>query len=90
MHIDRKPEEQLEVNWAGQTTSVIDSNTCDVVNDYVYIEAFLSQNQERGITAHVNAYKFFGGVTRILITDNQKTGVQRVYWYTPAFLAKFK
>ena len=27
------------------------------------------------ITAHVNAYNYFGGVTRIIIPDNLKTGV---------------
>jgi transposase len=94
MHIDRKPGEQLEVDWAGQTAPVIDRNTGEFVNAYVfvavlsssqyaYVEAFLSQNQECWITAHVNAYIFFGGVTRILIPDNLKTGVERVSWYTP-------
>ena len=31
--------------------------------------------QDAWITAHVNAYRFFGGVTRILTPDNLKTGV---------------
>ena len=30
---------------------------------------------ENWITAHVNAYNYFGGVTRIVIPDNLKTGV---------------
>jgi len=94
MHIDRKPGEQLEVDWAGQTTKIIDSDTGEIINasvfaavlpssQYAYVEAFVSQNQESWITAHVNAYKFFGGVTRILIPDNLKTGVERASWYTP-------
>lgn len=94
MHIDRKPGEQLEVDWAGQTAKIIDSDTGETINasvfvavlpssQYAYVEAFLSQNQESWITAHVNAYKFFGGVTRILIPDNLKTGVERASWYTP-------
>ena len=94
MHIDRKPGEQLEVDWAGQTAKIIDSDTGESINafvfvavlsssQYAYVEAFLSQNQESWITAHVNAYKFFGGVTRILIPDNLKTGVEKVSWYTP-------
>ena len=32
-------------------------------------------NQECWIAAHVNAFKYFGGVTRILQCDNLKTGV---------------
>jgi transposase len=41
---------------------------------YAYVEAFLSRNQENWIAAHVNAYRFFGGATRILTPDNLKTG----------------
>lgn len=94
MHIDRKPGEQMEVDWAGQTASIVDTDTGEIMNAYVfvavlscsqyaYVEAFLAQNQECWITAHVNAYKYFGGVTRILVPDNLKTGVERVSWYTP-------
>jgi transposase len=35
----------------------------------------MDQQQESWIAAHVNAYKYFGGVTRILVPDNLKTGV---------------
>jgi len=41
------------------------------------VEGFLSQNQECWITAHVNAYNYFGGVTRILTPDNLKTGITK-------------
>ena len=40
-----------------------------------YTEAFLDMKQEAWITAHVHAYNYFGGVTRILTPDNLKTGV---------------
>ena len=42
---------------------------------YGYAEACLDEKQEAWINAHVNAYRFFGGVTRILVPDNLKTGV---------------
>ena len=42
---------------------------------YAYVEAFFSMDQECWTAAHVNAYKHFGGVTRILQCDNLKTGV---------------
>ena len=32
-------------------------------------------NQESWIAAHVNAFRYYGGVTRILQCDNLKTGV---------------
>ena len=89
MHINRKPGEIMEVDWAGQTAKLIDTDTGEIIpayvfvaalpySSYAYVEAFLSQNQECWITAHVNAYRFFGGVTRILVPDNLKTGVEKV------------
>ncbi len=89
MHINRKPGELMEVDWAGQTATLVDTDTGEVIDVYVfvaslaysgysYVEAFLTQNQESWITAHVNAYSFFDGVTRILVPDNLKTGVDKV------------
>jgi transposase len=86
MHIQRKPGELMEVDWAGQTAHLTNADTGEVLDvylfvsvlpysGYAYAETFFSQNQDAWITAHVNAYSFFGGVTRILTPDNLKTGV---------------
>ncbi|MEW6651588.1 MAG: IS21 family transposase [Chloroflexota bacterium] len=86
MHIHRKPGETMEVDWAGQTAAVVNTDTGEIIKAYVfvaslpysgysYVEAFLTQDQETWIAAHVNAYNFFGGATRILVPDNLKTGV---------------
>jgi hypothetical protein len=64
----------------------VDSDTGELIEAYIFVaalpysgyayaEAFLRQNQEAWITAHVNAFEYFGGVTRILVPDNLKTGV---------------
>ena len=94
MHIDRKPGEQTEVDWAGQTATMIDRDTGEIIpayvfvavlscSQYAYVEAFLRQDMECWIAAHNNAFQFFGGVTRILTPDNLKTGVTQSSWYTP-------
>lgn len=94
MHIHRKPGENMEVDWAGQTAKIIDRDTGENTKAYIfvavlssslysYVEAFLGQDQESWIAAHVHAYRFFGGVTRILTLDNLKTGVETSNWYTP-------
>ncbi len=86
MHIERRPGEQLEVDWAGATMEIADNLTGEILPAYVfvatlsysgysYVEAFTSQNQESWIAAHISAYRFFGGTTRILVPDNLKTGV---------------
>jgi transposase len=94
MHISRKPGEQTEVDWAGQTAVIIDRDSGEIIPAYVfiavlsysqysYVEAFLRQDQECWIAAHVNAFQYFGGTTRILTSDNLKTGVERSSWYNP-------
>ena len=86
MHIERRPGEQMEVDWAGTTMELTDNMTGEIIpayifvatlnySGYAYVEAFLSRNQENWIAAHVNAYRFFGGVARILVPGNLKTGV---------------
>jgi transposase len=86
MHIERKPGESLEVDWAGGHVHVTDADTGEAIpasvfvcalsySSYAYVEAFWTMEMENWIRAHVNAYEFYGGVTRILIPDNLKTGV---------------
>jgi hypothetical protein len=50
---------------------------------YAYVEGFLKRDQESWITAHVHTYQFFGGVTRILVPDNLKTGIEKADWFSP-------
>lgn len=88
MHITHKPGEQMEVDWAGDPAKITDAETGTEVpafifvavlscSGYAYVEAFLNESQESWITAHVHAYRYFGGVTRILVPDNLKTGVTK-------------
>ena len=86
MHLNHKPGEIMQVDWAGDTAAVIDTVTGEIIpaylfvaslpySGYAYAESFFSMNQECWTAAHVNAFKYFGGVTRILQCDNLKTGV---------------
>lgn len=86
MHLNHKPGETMQVDWAGDTMGIVDTDTGELIpaylfvsvlpySGYSYAEAFLDEKQEAWINAHVNAYRYFGGVTRILVPDNLKTGV---------------
>lgn len=86
MHINRKPGEQVEVDWAGDTAIIIDPDTGEITKAYIfvgvmtysqytYVEAFLDMKQKSWINAHVHMYEFFGGVAKILVSDNCKTAV---------------
>ena len=86
MHINRKPGEQVEVDWAGDPATVIDPDTGEILKAYIfvgvmtysqyaYVEAFLDMKQKSWINAHVHMYEYFGGVAKILVPDNCKTAV---------------
>ena len=86
MHLNHKPGEILQVDWAGDTAKVVNTDTgepmpayvfvaCLPYSGYAYAEAFFSMNEECWITAHVNAFRYFGGITRIIQCDNLKTSV---------------
>lgn len=86
MHLNHKPGELIQVDWAGDTLGIMDTDTGESIpaylfvaslpySGYAYVEAFLSMNQEAWISAHVGAFEYFGGVTRIIQCDNLKTGV---------------
>jgi transposase len=94
LHVKHKPGERMEVDWGGDTASLKDNVSGKPIpvyvfvavlpcSGYAYAEGFLSQNTESWISAHVHAYEFFGGVTRLLIPDNLKTGVEKADWYSP-------
>ena len=86
LRINRKPGEIMEVDWVGDTLTVFDVAAGGEIKAYVFVaclpcsmygyaEAFSDMKSNHWITAHVHAYTHFGGVTRILVPDNLKTGV---------------
>jgi transposase len=88
MHINRKPGETMEVDWAGGTASIKNTDTGEPITVYIFVavlpysgyayaEGFLRQNQEAWIGAHVNAYAYFCGAAKLLVPDNLKTGVDK-------------
>jgi transposase len=94
LHIEHKPGERMEVDWAGDTASFVDNVNGEQIpvyvfvavlpcSGYAYAEGFLNQTMESWIAAHVHAYEFFGGATRLLIPDNLKTGVEKADRYSP-------
>ena len=84
-----KAGERLEVDWAGMTleygdgqkayffVAVLPASAC------LYVEPFRDMESQSWISAHVNAFTYFGGVPRILTPDNCKTAVQKATYYDP-------
>ncbi|WP_130859140.1 IS21 family transposase [Gracilibacillus phocaeensis] len=88
MPIRRKPGEIIEVDWAGSTLEIIDRSSGEILPAYIftatlpysqfsYVEAFLDMKSANWLTAHINAFEYFGGVSETLVPDNLKTGVTK-------------
>ena len=86
MHIDRKPGQKMEVDWAGTGMSLVDRDAGELVDVHVFVaclpfsgklyaEGFLGMDSECWLTAHVHAFDFYGGVADELVPDNCKTAV---------------
>lgn len=97
MHIPRNPGEQIEVDWAGDPAHIIDPDTGEITeawlfvgvltySQYAFVEAFMNERTNNWIKAHNHMYQFFGGVTPMLVSDNCTTAInhQKSDWYTPA------
>jgi transposase len=94
MRIARSPGESVEVDWAGDPMVYADPVTGEVVNAwlfvaalsfsaYSYVEGFSDMTLGSWIDAHVHAFEFFGGVGRLLVPDNLRTGVSKTDRYEP-------
>ena len=86
MRIQHKPGDAMEVDWAGNTLDIQDPVTGEISKAYLFIavlpcsgfayaEAREDMRLESWLQCHAHAYSYFGGVTRLLIPDNLKTGV---------------
>lgn len=88
VRIPHKPGDTIEVDWAGSTLDIHNPVTGEVSKAYLFVavlpcscftyaEAFDDKKLEDWIGCHVHAHNYFGGVTRLLVPDNLKTGIAK-------------
>jgi len=87
------PGEKMFVDWAGQTVPIAEAggvlSQASVfiavlgATNKTFAKAFANQKLPAWITAHCEAYTFFGGVARVTVPDNPKTGVISACRYEP-------
>ena len=86
--IRHKPGETIEVDWAGTRPYWFDPDTGEKIEGYLFIgvlsysgygyaEVTADMKEESWISCHVHMFDYFGGVTKFLIPDNLKTGVNK-------------
>jgi transposase len=94
MRQKHKGGEKLFIDYAGQTTPVVDPQTGEIwqaeifvavlgASNYTYAEAQRSQSLPNWIGAHVRALAFLGGTPEVLVPDNLKAGVKSPHLYEP-------
>ncbi|MDD3655084.1 MAG: IS21 family transposase [Desulfotomaculaceae bacterium] len=89
-----KAGEKTFVDWAGQTMPLTDPVTGEVsqaqifvaalgFSSYLYAEATPSQEKKYWLSCHVKAFRFYRGLTDIVVPDNPKTAVTSPCRYEP-------
>lgn len=88
MHIERKPAQEMQVDYVGDAMGVLDLDTGELPKVYVfaaclpysgelYAEGFYDMKEESWVEAHVHAFSFYGGSVPIIVPDNLKQGVAK-------------
>src|SRR5262249_9062972 len=86
--------DKVFVDYSGKKISIVDPATGEVrsaggflavlgASNYSYAEASWTQTLPDWIGAHVRMFRFFDGVTRLVIPDNLKSGVHKASFYDP-------
>lgn len=88
------PGDKMFIDYCGPTVPIVDPLTGEVrdaqifvavlgASNYTFAEATLSQQLHDWIGSHVRAFEYFGGVPRLLVPDNLKSGVHKGCRYEP-------
>jgi len=91
---EHQPGEKAFVDWAGATIPVHDPVSGEIwpaslfvmvlgASSYTYAEATRDQQLTAWLSSHMHAFEYFGGVPRLLVPDNPRTGVSRACRYDP-------
>ena len=89
-----KAGEKMFVDYAGHTVPIRDRHRgteqqADIfvavlgASNYTYAEATRDQTLPNWIMSHVRAFEYFGGVPRIVVPDNLRTGISKSCRYEP-------
>lgn len=95
MRQTHKAGEKCFVDYAGHKMPIVINQTTGEIREaeifvaalgasnYTYVEATFTQQLSDWIQSHVNTFKYFKGVSEIIVTDNLKSGVDKSHRYEP-------
>lgn len=94
MRQEHRAGEKTFIDYAGQTVCVYDRGRGEPrqaqifvavlgASSYTFAEATWTQTLPDWIGSHIRAFNFFEGVSKILVPDNLKSGVNKACFYEP-------
>jgi transposase len=94
MRFEHVAGEKCFVDYAGQTLEVVDRETGEAreaqvfvatlgASNYTFVDVTWSQKSEDFLASHRRAVEHFGGVPKIFVLDNLRSGVSKPDWYEP-------
>jgi transposase len=86
--------EKAFVDYSGKRIAIVDPTTGEIheaeifvgvlgASNLTYAEATWTQQLPDWTGAHVRMFRFFGGVPKLLVPDNLKSGVNKASFYDP-------
>jgi transposase len=86
--------DKVFVDYSGKKIAIVNPATGEVreaeifvavlgASNYTYAQATWTQTLPDWIEAHVRMFRFFGGVPRLVVPDNLKSGVHKASFYDP-------
>jgi transposase len=94
MRQEHRAGDKVFVDYSGKKIGITDPTTGTVrfaeifvavlgASGFTYCEASWTQTLADWIGAHVRMFRFFGGVPRLVVPDNLKSGVTKASFYDP-------
>ena len=93
MRLEYAAGDRCFVDFAGDHMSFVDDAASVIeveifvavlgCSGLLYVEATRGQDLKSWLLAHVHAYEAWGGVPRVTVPDNLKSGVTKACWYEP-------
>jgi len=89
-----KGGEKTFVDYAGMTVQWIDPTTGEIheaqifvgslgASQFTFAEATATQSLPDWIQSHIRMWEYFGGVSKVVVPDNLKSGVTKAHRYDP-------
>lgn len=86
--------DKVFVDYSGKRVPIVDRKTGEIreaelflgvlgASSYTFAEATWTQTLPDWVGSHVRMFAFFGGVPRLVVPDNLKSGVSRASFYDP-------